>query len=518
MERVTFTREQRGYWSAALPCALEKYGFSFAAGGPDALSDSDLLVAHPIRLIARQRTGVWTGELIEQLGALPGATLVEGSLPAVLAEALGVRDTGAAARDGALQVVSPELRSDGLAFGAIPGGTVGTGTARPIPLEKAERWPHTKAPITEAQARAWRAPGWDVRRLSVIEDETVVLADWFEHGRVQDRSPAIVQRGSLIGCALGLFAFLGQSHTDEPFEGAIHRSWPRTTGVEALLLGLIDRMHTMAGEPRRRVLPWPAGRSWSMHVRHDVDRPLKSREAVGLVEGHGRVGTSATWYWRARHLSGASARHTAGIEAVQVVARSEGHEVALHTEQLWNGAERELALVESVLGHPVAGSSAHGDPTCFRYQGAPNLIWAERETLSYTEMISHAHLLPHRFALLEDDGAVRVSGTVCLPHHASFERTSVEGDTTPEQVVSAAEQIRDAGGLLQVLNHPDINVPALMELLASLPSEGRWDATASEAVAWWRATHVAGATPGGEQPLVEIEIREPDGSTRVESS
>ncbi len=41
-----------------------------------------------------------------------------------------------------------------------------------------------------------------------------------------ERSPAILARDGLVGCCFGLFAFLGQSHTAEPFTGMEFRSWP----------------------------------------------------------------------------------------------------------------------------------------------------------------------------------------------------------------------------------------------------------------------------------------------------
>lgn len=160
VERDTFGRERRGYWSAALPCVLEKYGFAASVAGPEVFADPDRLQADPVRLIARQGIGVWSEELVTRLAGLPGATLIEGPLPAVVATALGVRDTGAAARDGAFQVIDAELREAGRAFGPTPGGTVGTGTARPIQLHEANLWPNTSAPISEDQAQAWRAPGW----------------------------------------------------------------------------------------------------------------------------------------------------------------------------------------------------------------------------------------------------------------------------------------------------------------------------------------------------------------------
>lgn len=523
VERDTFARERRGYWSAALPCVLEKYGLATTVSGPNAFTNPELLHAHPVRLIARQGIGVWSEELVERLAELSGATLIDGPLPAVVASALGVRDTGAAARDGAFQVIDAELREAGSAFGSIPGGTVGTGTTRPIQLEEANLWPNTHAPITADQAQAWHALGWDVRRLDVESEQTRVLADWFEHDGARERLPVIVERGALIGSAITLFGFLGQSHTAEPFDGAVHRNWPQSAGAEALLLGLIDLMHSRAGTSRERILPWPAGHSWSLHVRHDVDRPMTPARAGELIDSHQRLGTRATWYWRARHLSVAEHGPDAQADAnraLAMVGAADAHEVALHTERIWSGSDRERSVVEAVLGGAVQGSSAHGDPTCFRYQGAPNLLWADQQGLAYTEMISHPHRLPHRCALLEQTGEIRISEVVCLPHHASFERSSVEGDITLDEVMNLAEQTVLDGGLLQILNHPDINLEPLLELLSSLPRDGRWDATASEAIDWWRAAHVDGAS--GPAPAlvaaVQVEVRSPDGTTRVRES
>jgi hypothetical protein len=145
-------------------------------------------------------------------------------------------------------------------------------------------------------------------------------------------------------------------------------------------------------------------------------------------------------------------------------------------------------------------------------------------------MISHAHQLPHRWALLEETGEIRISDLVCLPHHASFERSSIEGDTTPDEVVNLVEQMVLNGGLLQVLNHPDINLDPLLELLASLPRDGRWDATAGEAIGWWRAAHadlVGGASAIDPRPAappappagaVQVETRSPDGTLRTRES
>ena len=65
------------------------------------------------------------------------------------------------------------------------------------------------------------------------------------------------------------------------------------------------------------------------------------------------------------------------------------------------------------------------------------------------------------------------------------------GDTAKDGVLRAARSYMQVGGLMQILNHPDINVDELFETVSELPTEGRLDWTAHEAASWWRRTHVA---------------------------
>ncbi len=249
------------------------------------------------------------------------------------------------------------------------------------------------------------------------------------------------------------------------------------------------------------------------------------------MEAHAAAGTRATWYWRSRHLERpgdglrAELARRRARAALAVVAGAPGQEVAHHTERLWDGAEREEATIATAAGRPVAGTCAHGDPDCFRFQGAPNVLWAERRGHLYTELIQQAHLHPHRFAALRPDGEI-AAGAICLPHHESLDRSSREGDDNAEQVLGRADAFVAAGGLLQVMNHPDINVAALFALLAQLPREGRWDCTAEEAARWWRRSHAYDAVrivrdergrpvvTGRELEGVVLELLEPDGSRR----
>ena len=301
-----------------------------------------------------------------------------------------------------------------------------------------------------------------------------------------------------------------------------------------MLAALIDEMHADAGVGRPRILSFPEGAEWGLNVRHDFDRAQSRKQVDAVLSMHADAGTAATWYWRSRHISGRNGLRTRvrsqgsnGAAVARRVAAAPRQEVALHTEQLWITTEEERRKIERAVRRPVVGSSAHGDPECFRWQGAPNVIWADRNGLDYTEFISHSHLTPHRFAMLGEDGTVEPARVVCLPHHESLDRSTTAGDAATESVLGAAETYVRAGGFMQILNHPDLNLGPLTEVLAELPSAGRIDWTAADCADWWRRTHVESElsideVEPGEYILASkrgvrgavLEVLEPDGESR----
>ena len=437
-------------------------------------------------------------------GAAP--VLLEGPPPAPVLQQMGIR-ASPAEHEGKIVTEDRELRDSALTYTGMVDGWVAGATSREVPRDESQSWTRLRrVPLDAAQAAAWRAPGWDVERWEATDDLDVA-ATWRTRGD-GDRWPAIVSKGSLTVCCFSLFAYLGQCHSAEPVEGQEHRSWPRVLGLEALVLALVDRLHGAAGQHRVRMLPWPHDAGWVLNVRHDVDRSLQPKDARTLLRRHASVGTSATFYWRAAHLARPSAsrrlgrtlRHSTNAASkprpaetsLRVIAADARHEIALHTERLWNGAQAERTAVERVARRPIVGSTAHGDPRCFRWQGAPNVLWAERQGLLYTELIQQAHLHPHRFAALEPDGVVRPLAVICLPHHESFDRSMQPGDTWAERLAGGHEMWRSAGGLMQVLNHPDIHLDELFDFLGQIPADDRLDWTAMDSADWWRRTHVSG--------------------------
>ena len=517
--RRRFREEGLADWTGAATLALEKHGFlGFDRATADALPDGDALRRYGAIVVAPLPEAAWTEGLADALRASGRPLLLDGPLPnRALTLVPGVADTGPLAPEGSIQVDDTPVRQASMRYGFPASGRMGTGTSRPVDRRENLDWTQFEGvPITQAQAEAWRRPSWAPRRWSA-DSSVSVLARWFPAGS-EEATPGVVRSGNVFACSFGLLAFLGQAHTSEPFTGPEYRNCERSTGFETLLLALLDQMHALAGVERARVLPWPRGVRWAMSVRHDFDRPLTPGQVAAVLAGHAQAGTSATWYWRARHLTGVRMalrrfrgntnglnelksvggpmeafrpfRRSPGNEAIRLVASAGGHEVALHTDLLWAGTEDERQIIESVIGERIAGTCAHGDPDCFRFQGAPNVLWAETNGMSYTELIDHANFHPHRYATLRPDGSVDALAVLCLPHHESFDRSTTPGDVASEELLAAVDRWRDVGGMLQVMNHPDQNTSELFELLAELPAAGRIDLTAGEAADWWRRTHV----------------------------
>jgi hypothetical protein len=527
--RTVYARERRAYWTQALPFVLEKHGFvHVTVAGPDALEDDELQRRHAAVLVGRLPEGAWSPLATER--TLGGQALLEGPLPAHVAERLGLTEGRAVPPDGSVRVVDKQLAALAASYGTGGGGRaygprVKDSTDRDPDLHWSEI---ASVPISREQAEAWLAPALDV-----VAWETAphleTLATWL--GENGDRCPAVVRSGSTIATSLSLFAYLGRHHTSPPWPREADLISFRTIGLEVMLLGLIDLMFARSGSARARILPWPRGVRWVRSIRHDFDRPLSAESLDAALAAHRRLGSAATWYWRScprvgRELPSVLPDQQALRQAALVAAQPH-HEVAIHVERPWLGGAGEREIVEAAVGGPVFGSSAHGGPRCFRYQGAPSLLWAEAQGLRYTELLEHFHLHPHRFANLTAAGEVRPLKLVVLPHHASFD-APVPGSTYADTVRETIKLFRAVGGFGQIMNHPDINFEQLIEFLAETEADGMRDWTAHEAVDWWSRTHSTEQlrledAPGGgwlvaSRTGVEdlgIELLLPDGS-RIE--
>ena len=515
--RSAFDRERRVAWATALPVVLEKHGYLDVAScaaedAPAAIASGAPAVVVVTRLAPEQ----WTDELVATLLAGPFAVLCERP-PAALHAALGIATAAPAPHEGRLVACAPGFERAVRERAGAAAAKIAGPISHPVPIDPALLWPATGAPIAPDRAAAWNAPGWSAERWSV-DAATTVLAEW--QSGAGGASAAVVRRGRMAATAVELLAYLAQAHSGAPYDGPEHRNWPRTLAAEAMLLELIDSLHAAAGASRVRVLPWPRDVRWALNVRHDVDRLPARGDLRRLLARHDAAATRATLYVRPRHLTAdraflarAAVRrllgHGAGepprrpggapylgpgapARALRSTLASLGHELALHSEGVWDGGDAEVDAFAAAFGRPPAGSCSHGAPDCFRFQGAPNVLWADAAGLDYTELILHTHLQPHRFPALAADGTITVLRTLCLPHHESFDRPGSAPPTGAEAILGRIDLWRRAGGLLQVMSHPDLNRDELFDFLAQIPREGRLDTTAAAAADWWRRSHVAG--------------------------
>jgi ubiquinone/menaquinone biosynthesis C-methylase UbiE len=527
--REVFEREGRGAWAQAMPLVLEKLGYlGLETATPAALADPRSWERHAAILVPRLPAEAWTPRAIALAGSGEAQLLVE-LPPRELHDRLGILAAKPASREGIVTATEPKLAAAVATASTMSNAYLQPPRSRPVERADGLGWADLGVPIGAEQAERWRAPGWDAERWS-LSAEAQVLAEWTDGGG--ERRPALVRRGPLMAASFSLFGFLGQQTTIQPFAGAEHLIWTRPFALEAMLAALLDEMHRRARVPRPRIMPWPEGADWALNVRHDFDRAQSHGQVGRVLAAHATAGTAGTWYWRSRHVDGARsaadrvrARGSDGASVARTVAAAPRQEIALHTELLWVSTENERRALERATGRPMLGTSAHGDPNCFRWQGGPNVLWAERHGFDYTEFISHSHLHPHRFAALRSDGTIDPSRVICLPHHESLDRSTKPGDANVEGVLAAAESYRRAGGLMQILNHPDLNLDELSEVLRRLPTAGRLDWTAAEAVDWWRRSHVLSELrldqqAGGAVTLTSargvrgavLELLQPDGS------
>jgi hypothetical protein len=524
----SFRDKGRVHWSAGLPAVLEKLGYlEIDVVDPARLTDDPHLGRYACAIATSMPREAWVPGAAEALLRSDLPALVEAPLPAAVAIRSGISTSETATgADGTLRATDPELAAALTRRGAPATASVRSSTSRPVDQHDGLHWSDVgPVGIDERRAQAWRSPGWRVERWSVPASRRV-LAEWQGAGAASP-SPALVRSGPLRLSAIAITSFLAQMHSAEPYERREHRNSVPTAPLEALLAELIDALHADARQTRIRVLPWPGEARWSLSVRHDVDRPLTAQGARRILDRHAAIGTAATWYWRSRLLARQSRR--AGIAsigeqlggrrrvresagAVRTVARARRQEVALHAELLWAGRDDERATVERVLDRPVAGMSAHGAADCFRFQGAPNVLWAAGQRLRYTELIQHQHAHPHRFVTLTESGRVELLDILCLPHHESFDRSMRPGDTWVDELLGRVPRWIERGGLLQVMNHPDLNADELFRFLASLPETGRLDWTAGEAAAWWRHSHVSDELTVATRPAGDaVEVRSASG-------
>ena len=441
------SEEQGYYWSACLDGFLRKHGLIAIRGMQPAEEPRGMP-------IVTRRASVHSR-------VLEGPCLVEGPLHETTLHALNVR---AKARE----CESLELFDAG-------GDRIGrlcypTFTARRIPSARNE----TSAPY------AWTSqdPLWNNRvvRSHVFQpDETWLPVAYASFDGADERQPVCVSDGTRIVMGVPLFDIIGRAHAFPPLDAGYYAmvDFPDAFPLERWLVDLVLR----ACGPGRRVIrmaSWPEGCNAALTVRHDYDRPIQDEALAELLAYYDAQGVRSTWFVLAK---GSVPGHSDAI-------RSGRHEVALHSiAGTGQRLRSEIQDLTAATGMAPRGFSAHGGLGAAGYLGGAQHLWAEENGMLYGEMLGPGLVLPH--PANRPSSPMPSAGPVVIPpSHRSLDKGTGPADHHLEFLLRKIPADIRMGGHVVVLNHPDIHVAQLRELLDSIDMTGVWRASLAEVANW----------------------------------
>jgi hypothetical protein len=260
-----------------------------------------------------------------------------------------------------------------------------------------------------------------------------------------------------------------------------HTRCGQTLGIEAWIADVIGTMVLASGRSGVRVRRWPEGFDAALTIRHDYDRLIPAATRDALIATYAELGARSSWGFLIDKAPRADAER---LEAA-------GHEVMLHS--VAGSPERLRAEIESLhasTGCRALGCTSHGGLGAPGYLGGHHFGWGQACGFSYAELLGRPIGLPMPAITLDDAGPVALEVILPSPHHSLDLNTKPEGHALAS-LRSSVPAALARGEHVVVMNHPDIHLAELFELLRGLPRGlpgGRiWHVTYRDLVAWVRA-------------------------------
>jgi peptidoglycan/xylan/chitin deacetylase (PgdA/CDA1 family) len=398
-------------------------------------------------------------------GALRGERgYIEGPCPSHDLALLGVRiDERIADRVELLPADGPSLGEVGFA----------TDIVRRIPAARGER----SEPFQWTTASALMAvPPLRVRFLRLGEGWECLA-----EGRLADGSAAgcvLARRGGLTVAGAPFLAMAVRNQWMPPVEVGYY-STERTAFGEAAEVWLAETIRCSARAAGFRLpvrSPWPGSARSALTVRFDHDRPIPEESLADLLALLDSHGLKASWGFLARLSDPATMR---------AVARR-GHEIVLHTEAGSRERLREELDHFRALGHDVRGVTAHGGIGSAGHLGQRLYEWAAAEGLEHADILFRETLLPHP-AIAAGPCGLRELPLMLPPVHCSLDfGTKPDAHALPALLRELPARLA-RGGLVTVMNHPDIHREQLRQLFTALDLGTTWCTTHLGAVRRMRA-------------------------------
>lgn len=450
--------EGRYYWSGVADILLSKHGIVRTCPqryrGP-----APALVARG----QTERSESWVGGVIE------------GPLAPQMAQSLGVAPCEHVVRSLLLRTQTGATLGR-LQFNAMQ--------VRAIPSRRGE--------LSEPEAFGRAGSPWCVREyafqsFSAGEGRPVLFAD-DDSGRSH-----IVgirrENATILGIPLADVAV--QHHALPPLDSGYYAmsEWSDLYAAERWLIATLVEHGCCAGLPVVTIAPWPSPYRAAFTMRHDFDRPLSAfsfngrrrRNGIGrLLAAYEAAGAQASWFWRMKSFDSSLIRRI----------KSKGHEIALHTE-----AESAPEFASEVAffrrrGIELSGWTAHGGTGSAGYRGAIQHEAAIAAGMRYGELLGAMIVLPS-FAV-HVGGDRPVATEVVMPGgHLSLDRSNKEPDHFLDTLLPDILDRLARGYHVVVMNHPDIHIDQVIDLVTRASGPGIWCSSMNEIAAWFRSSRSA---------------------------
>jgi glycosyltransferase involved in cell wall biosynthesis len=279
--------------------------------------------------------------------------------------------------------------------------------------------------------------------------------------------------------------------------------WPLETGLHDLYDWLFALTASVAGRPVPSLAPWPDGRSWAFVLTHDVetDAGVANIEALRGVERE--LGYRSSWNF-------VPERYSVRGDLIASL-RADGCEIGVHGLR-HDG--RDLASERTLRGRlpEMHRHAARWGAMGFRAP-ATQRAWDLMPLLGFDYDSSYPDTDPYEpipggcCSFLPFANRELIELPITLPQdHTLFQILNRPDESV---WVRKAGHIRDRGGMVLALTHPDYatdprvrtSYRRLLETFHSDPSS--WKALPAEVSAWWRARAASTLRPDGEGWRVE---------------
>jgi hypothetical protein len=262
--------------------------------------------------------------------------------------------------------------------------------------------------------------------------------------------------------------------------------WPVEHSLHDLYEWLLGVLTTVAGEPVPYVDLWPGGKSWAFVLTHDVETGTGLRDMALLRDAERRHGYSSSWNLVAERYP----VDDATVRSLQ----DDGCEVGVHGLR-HDGRDLASRRVLRQRLPAMRANAARWDAVGFR-SPATQRSWKLMPSLGFDYDTSYTDTDPYEpqpggcCTYLPFFNEQLVELPITLPQdHTLFE---ILEHTDGKLWIGKARDIRDRGGMVLVLAHPDYARDVRLDeawrgLLDEFAGdETVWQALPRDVASWWR--------------------------------